>query len=397
MNSSDDIVVALLLAIGLFFPTSVGDQSQEYLVIIALTALLGLLLFLMLKHGTRPGAVAAISLPILLVLTAGTLLACNFRVGGTFVAEYCLLAAVLALDLRHVRTARKVSIVFVAANVLWIACGTAILIGSAPVSEFLTSWYSQFYPELVPGMLALHKPVLTFGTHSLAGFFTYLFFWLNWEGYKSRGSATSLAFALCEAILLIANTSFTSFAFAALAVGQISFWFWSRNRKLLLVSVVCLILLLAMAGSILAEQIEALWQIPEVATSVLNADNSGLLVRYSDGGTVRGTIDYIWDHPYTPIGFTFPSFLFLGDSGPVEYLLRGSIPLLLLVYFGLYRFLRFNSIRREHALWLFFVVLAFESGFNALTYFRTLFLLPFLAIYLNEITSAQNTGHVSQS
>jgi hypothetical protein len=66
-------------------------------------------------------------------------------------------------------------------------------------------------------------------------------------------------------------------------------------------------------------------------------------------------------------------------------MLRGSIPLLVLIYFGLYRFLRHNLASRTHALTLFLVIIAFETGFTALSYFRTAYLLTFFVIYLRQL------------
>jgi hypothetical protein len=393
----DDAIVAFLLIAGLFLPTSLAGESQEYLVGVAFAVLFIAACILIWNHGSRPGAVLYISLPILFILSACTLISCQFRFGGTIFAEYFVLTVIFALNLKRVRAGPLVSNAFFVANAVLIACGVAVLIGSLQISGFLTAWYSQFYPELVPGMLDLHKPVLTFGTHSLAGFFTYLFFWLNWERYKVRRSVSNLVFALCEVTLLLAITSFTSFALAVLALAQIGFWLWKNNRKVLLVSVGCVILMILLTADMLAQQIEILWQNPQVAASVLNADNSGLLVRYEAGGTVRGIIDYISDHPYAPLGFTYAAILFHGDSGPVEYLLRGSLPLLLLVYVGFYKFLRYNSSNSRYAVTLFLIFLAFETGFGALPYFRTLFLLPFFVVYLNDINPVQDEGYAFAS
>lgn len=392
MLRRDDILIALLLFVGLFFPTSVGGDSLQSLLGIALLALLIALLYLAWKHGTRPRAAYTVSLPILCVLAAGTLIAWNFRFGWGIFASYTVIAAVLALDLRQVRPGRAVLATFFAANVVWIVCGAVVVVGNEWVSDFLSTWYSQFFPELVPGMLRLHKPVLTFGTHSLAGFFTYLFFWLNWEKYKAQGKASSLIFSMCELVLLFAITSFTSFGFAAIAIVQIGFWLRTHNRRLLFATSGCLVLTAALAGRVIAEQIDTLWDIPVVANSILNSETGGLLARYGQGGALRGTLDYLWNHPFSPIGFTYPSFLFLGDSGPMQYLLRGSVPLLMLIYVGLYRFLRYNVPSRRHALTLFFAIVAFEIGFDALPYFRTLFLLPFFVVYLKGLVPAEEIG-----
>jgi hypothetical protein len=65
---------------------------------------------------------------------------------------------------------------------------------------------------------------------------------------------------------------------------------------------------------------------------------------------------------------------------------------LLLIYFGLYRFLRYNLTSTSHALTLFLVIIAFETGFTAFTYFRTLYLIPFFVIYLKQIAPDLNCG-----
>src|SRR5260370_14093568 len=105
---------------------------------------------------------------------------------------------------------------------------------------------------------------------------------------------------------------------------------------------------------------------------------------------------YLFDHSFSPIGLarsasgldvSSPTHFFVGDSGPVEYLLRGSVPLLFLIYLGLYGFLRRNLVSRAHSTILFFVILAFETGFSALDSSRTFFLLPFFVVYLNHIVT----------
>lgn len=381
----DDYSVTLMLMVGLFFPTSIGGRARLFLVLGAFVVLLGVVLSLAWKHGTRPGALLRVSLPIMGVLTVCTFLGLNIPFGWGVFASYGMLALVLALNLRGVRAGRAASCAFFVCNLAWIICGVAILMGSEAVATFLTSWYSQFYPELVPGMVALHKPIFTFGTHSLAGFYTYLFFWVNWESYRWQGRTWSLIFAVSELMLLIAITSFTSVALAVLALAQIGLWVWSRDRRVLVASVVCLALTLALTWGAVAEQVSIYLGGPELTSYILNPDVGGFVVRYGPGGSVREIFDQMWHHPLRLIGFGNSPLEYLVDSGPVEFLLRGSVPLLVVVYVGLFRFLRHNSFNRSYALAFFVLFLGFEVGFSALTYFRTLFLLPFLSIYLNGI------------
>jgi hypothetical protein len=300
-------------------------------------------------------------------------------------ATFSVIALLFALDLRQVRSGQFANAFFVLANVLNVACGAAILAGNEWIGQVLSNSYSQFYPELVPAMVGLHKPVLTFGTHSLAGFFLYLFFWLNWETYKSRRSTLALLFAVSDLFLLLGVASFTSVAFAILALAQMGIWLWKQSRRVFVIAAACAALLVPVGVQWFEDNLDASQLVPQIAGTLLDSSISGPLARYGPGGNVRPTLDYIREHPLSPIGFAKPISAYVIDSGPLEYLLRGSVPLLLLIYVGLYRFLRHNLQSRAHVLTLFFVIIAFETGFSALSYFRTAYLLPVVVIYLNQI------------
>jgi len=387
MFSRDDAVVTLLLLAGLYFPCSSGGELSTLLFWLNILLPLGLLLYLAWRHGTRPGAGTFVSLPIIIVITICTLSHSFFRINWGVFAAFNLIALLFALDLRQVRSGRFVYACFLTANLINIACGVAILAGNEWVGELLSNSYSQFYPELVPAMVGLHKPVLTFGTHSLAGFFLYLFFWLNWETYKARRSVLALFFAICELILLLAMASFTSVAFAMLALAQIGIWLWKRSRRVLVTAAACAVLLVPVGVQSFEDNLDASEMLPQVAGTLLDSDISGPLSRYGPGGNARPTVDYLREHPLSPIGFAMPISAYVIDSGPLEYLLRGSVPLLMLIYLGLYRFLDHNLQSRAHVLTLFLVILGFETGFTALIYYRTACLLPFLVIWLNQIAS----------
>src|SRR6266566_7072567 len=393
--SHGQVVAAILLIAGMYLPTSIHTAESPLLALVSFVVLFILFSYLAWKHGTRPGAVVFFTLPIMIILAACTLtglLSGPFRFGWGVFALFGLLAMLLALDLRTVSSGRFVYAVFIAANVLNLCCGIAILVGNEWIGQFLPSFYSHFYPELVPTMIRVHRPVLTFSTHSLAGLFLYLFFWLNWETYKVRRSALSLFFAISELVLLVALTSFTALTLAALALAQIFLWLWKRSRNVFVAAMLCVVAIVTLGGRLVINQLDGLVELPELGVTLLNSDNNGPLARYGPGGDLRAAIAYLYDNPLSPIGFATPSYLYIVDSGPLEYLLRGSIPLLLLIYFGLYRFLRYNLTSKSHALMLFLVIIAFETGFTAFTYFRTLFLLPFFVVYLKQIAPDLNRG-----
>ena len=76
-------------------------------------------------------------------------------------------------------------------------------------------------------------------------------------------------------------------------------------------------------------------------------------------GGLAANLEYIADHPFSPIGLGLSRQLWYADSGPVEYFLKGSFPLLFTVYLAAYLFLRKNLKSRGQALFLFAVFLGF--------------------------------------
>lgn len=386
-------VIVCLLLVGLFFPTSTNGVHSELCVLMAFAILNGLLLYLAFKHGTRRGAVIFIALPLLIILTActlpGLLRGTSEFDWGTCV-KFCSLAILLSLNLKGVRAGRSLDVAFFIANVANMICGAAVLLGSQWISDFLPKYYWSFYPELVPTMVALHKPVLTLGTHASAAFFFYVFFWVNWEAYKRRRIRSALFFAFGYFILLLGLTSFSSVGFSVVALVQMTAWCWRNQRKLFFAIVVFSTVVLTVSWRALGDQFEDWTLVTGLGSKFFNLDTSGPLARYGGAGLSRGAADYMLNHPLSQIGFGTPPDAAggpaaLGDSGPVEYLLRGSFPVLFLMYFGLYRFLRSNLVLPVHAVALLVTMIAFESAFSLLIYVRSLYLLPFLVIYLNGI------------
>ena len=324
---------------------------------------------------------------ILLTVSTFSIGASHFGYG--IFAQFSLLALLLALDLGKVSPGRFVDAIFIAGNIINIAFGIAIIAGNEWVGQFLVSFYSASYPELVPNMVSLHKPVLAFGTHSLAGFFVYLFFWINWETFKIRRNTLTLCLGLSNFVLLLGLTSFTSFAFSAMAFTQIGVWLRKRSRKAFGAFTLAGVITVSCGIWMVNTQPENWgYSLTEVSKGLPDPEGSGLLARYGSGGNQREIVEYVASHPLSPIGFNIIPYLVPGDSGPLNYVLRGSVPLVFLIYIGLYQFLRYNSHSRKFALAFFLIVLVFETGFAALPYIRTLYLLPFCVVYLNRIVAA---------
>jgi len=191
------IVIGLLLVFGLYFPTTASQHLSifsvsGYLICFVLLATLALR---KRGHSSFPVCIVLLSItPLLLVFTFTSQLS-TLRLGALL--GYGVLSLLLISNLRDIGLPQWFEHMWVAVNIVNIFAGFAIVVGIQPINDFIIARYSVAYDELLPNMLALHKPVLTFGSHSTAAFFLYLFFWINLQRYKLGGQKLSLMFSEC--------------------------------------------------------------------------------------------------------------------------------------------------------------------------------------------------------
>lgn len=383
-------IIASLTVIGLYFPTSIeGRISTELL--IAASAAMGIgLLSLVIACGIAGALQFAIAASVFVIIGIATLFSPFTEIAYGALMPISLLTALLCVQLRWIPGTTALQRTFTIIN--WVNLLAVVLIVAEvrEVSRLLIDSYSAFYPELVPSMLGAGKPVLTFATHSLAGFFFYLFFYMCLRSYVVTGRRLHYLFAFSYVVVLILVNSFSSYMFAALAVLQLLFRF--NKRRPLLIALPALIvagLAIALAvpeTTIVHEQLSAIG-------NVLSLDTNGLRGRYSGQGALTSNLRYITSSPFSPVGAGFHPDLMYGDSGVIEFLLRGSVPLVLFIYTGLFLFLRRNLVSRSQALFLFAVLFGFEIGFSNLLYFRTQLFLPFVVVYLNHLERIKS-GHM---
>jgi hypothetical protein len=232
-------------------------------------------------------------------------------------------------------------------------------------------------------MLEEGKPVLTFGSHSLAAFFFYLLFYVALQTFIANRSKLNLVFAFSYLALLIPLYSFTALAFAGVAIVQLVLCFqWQKSAVAGMIAAALLLATVVVAPQLVSD-------FKEDMIEVSQREESGLLGRYSEsGGLLTEDLTFITNHPLRPIGLGVSWRLWYSDSGPVEYILKGSFPLLIAVYTGAFLFFRKNLRSRREALFLYLVFLSFEVGYSNFQYIRTQYFLPFLMVYLNGLERA---------
>ncbi len=378
---------AILLFLGLYLPTSSGGSYSVTLWGVYL-GLLAAFLFLLLarRKGLSSLPMLVNSMMMVVLLFAASILSPfpEFRWGGLL--PYLALALLFPVDIHDMWLGGRLRSWLTVINLINLAVGLGVMLHSSWVGSFLSNHYSMGTPELVPYMVRIGKPVLTFGTHSLGAFFYFLFFFLNFETYRTYKHWTSLVFALCYIGLTFALLSVTGMALSTLALFQLLRYSAKTHLKPTLALVI--LIAIAVGGELYfygpaAED----WAAgAKFVSAILTSPSNGFLGRFTQSGTLYSTVQYLRNRPFTPVGIGYRGDLMFGDSGPVEYYLRGSILLVCAIYGGYFAFLRHNLLSRRHLWTLFLVTLAFETGFGSLGYFRTLYLLPVIVVYLNDLS-----------
>jgi hypothetical protein len=385
--------LALMLLVGAYLPSSLHGTTSYAMIALGYACALCLLCYGAWKFGASEVAVVC-GLLILTTLAACTLFGSLTTIRLEKVGIFGTMAMMLCLRSRGERVGSNALLIVSTIN---IAIGIGIIAGIEPVVLWVERFYSAFFDGLVPSMLDLHKPVLSYGTHSIAAFFLYMFYWLNFRTFQVTGRRLNLACAIVHALLCAALLSHASFGFAALAFSEMGWHALSRSRYVTIASVLALAALMPVVIRAFDPKTSGWNAIQDVAKDYVVYTwvdkEGGLLARYGAGGDLAEPVAYIANHPLRPIGLSSSEKYVLVDSGPVEYMMRGSLLLVILIYGGLWYFLRAH-LQLWDALRMMLCVLVMETGFSVLLYQRTALLLPAFVLYLSglDVRSSSDKG-----
>lgn len=302
--------------------------------------------------------------------------------------NFLVLSLVLTLKIRRSNISDYIQYILLICSWLLIILGFGIITQQAIISDFLKSYYSASYDELLTRVILRMKPVGTFGTHSISAFFMFILFYLNLKTYKSLDKIIYLITAIVILFLLVFIRSTSSLLYLAISVFLLFELFAKRKLQ----SIVFISIIIAALGYFIIYSPKVLELLTDFdVDSILNSQGNGLSGRYSEKSVLRPTIDYILDNPFVPIGLTHSDDLYYTDSGLIQYVLRGSLLLFVGIYLGFYNFLKTNLLRKNNAYFLLFVVMLFELGYPISIYLRWLYFLPFLILYLNFLASNEKS------
>ncbi|PEW00290.1 hypothetical protein CN425_17570 [Bacillus cereus] len=376
-------VFLLVFLIGLFAPTSRGATIYYYLPVFYASIMIPIFIFVILKDAKVPKYNAIIAILINLILWGATIFTplTSYSVGNSLF--YALFSLLICLNLKdNTPLSNNKRLIVNVVHVFILTCCLLIMMQNITIVDFFINNYSLYYDEMMIFALAMKKPVVMFAAHSIAGFFLYLMFYMCFTLYKKEGKWLHLVFSLLYVWFIFNLSSNGGYIFFTVATIQLLYYFlkYKTIKFFWLISIVMISSLF-----ILDEVINFVEPYLSIVSRTLSSDQNGISGRYSSEGILSGNIDFIKDNVFMPVGFGNSPDLFFGDAGIIEYTLRGSIPLVILMYLGLYLFLKRNLYSKYAVMTLSIAIIIMDIGAQTLISFRTLCILPFLVIYLNDI------------
>lgn len=191
------ILTALLVVVGLYAPTSLDEAISVRIYLIDGLALSALLAVLLLRRRGVLSIYAVLNaVGVNITLLAATLFCSftEFAYGGYM--PILLVTMLLCVSVREIRLTPFVRRLFDLCNAVNIALAVALVLEVPVVTQFFLTHYAFRYDELLPYMISEGKPVLMFGSHSVAGFFFYLLFYLTFQTFAAYKSKLNLLYAV---------------------------------------------------------------------------------------------------------------------------------------------------------------------------------------------------------
>lgn len=376
-----NFLMALIFMIGLLIPTSIGGIIN----ISFFSTGLILLFFIIILILYRQNKVSISSLWILglfnSVLIFFTIVSPYSEYSTHAPVYFLIITMIFCLNFNYLKEDINLyRYTLNIANVISLILSMSIIFEISLINNLLLNFYSYFYDELIINMITMHKPVNTFTTHSIAGFYSFIFFMLNILTYTVLKKKVNLFFSFSFMLFMFYIQSSTSLIYFFLSFFFLVYLF--RKKKLFLIGSASLLIIYL--GVNMGEIM-----IIDLIKEKLFSQRNGLKVRYDETGVLSKQIDLILDSPLKGYGYTSIPGLDYVDSGYIIYALRSSVIGMILLLLGLFLFLKRN-LGMKFGLIMFLIFLSFEVGFSNLTYFRSVFIIPFIIAYFTQLNKYKN-------
>lgn len=250
------------------------------------------------------------------------------------------------------------------------------------IIDFTYNNYNQYYASCGYYQLVLgHKPVMSFGVHTYASYFYFLLFILCYSTFRIQSKTIYMFYCYMYALFCLFCVSTTSIVFFIIMVLVLV----SDIRRYISVRNIILIMALLVAGMIIFyfnfnELYSRFYQNITSGSHSFSARYSSSSVFYANFDIIRSSLG---------IGYNIiPSLdLDYSDSGYIVYLTMGNIPLLVILYYNILKFLNDNI--KMFKLLVFIAIFGFELGLPGTFNYRFSYFIIFLIMYLGALKNKE--------
>ncbi len=374
-------IVAFLFVGGLFLPTTIPHWMRNEMIYVSF--LIVTLSLLLIKQPVI-STFNKVSFFIINGLLMGYTLLGNYAMNPYgmliyYAIMFVALMLIFSLDFSETEfDFNSLNQVLKVVSIIMIMMGLSIIVNFEPFINMIKGGYDAFYGGLVPTMIMEGKPVNTFGTHSIAGFYLFIFFLMNILAFVKVRQYDNLLYSIVLLYFLIEVKSTTSYVYFVLGIATILLIVFMYNKKyffVLLGGLTLFFLFFGLKSDIVTTLKQNLFS---------KQSSNGVGIRYGKNGTITVQIARILEKPYKGLGYISIWATYYIDCGITHFAQRVTVLGMLLIYSNFFVFIkRHLGMLVGGAFFLLFM--SFEVGFSNLLYFRTLFMLPFILCFFKSI------------
>lgn len=358
-----DIILMIVACFFVFlFPTSMGGVivSNMYIVRNGLGGFIALILAInnrVLKKNVLWTLALILWLTMLTITTSIFYQPNDFRVAYASISGFLPTVLIWCVTLRKrdvgYKNANRFLLIISFCIILW---GWGLVINNTLIYNFTKALYSQLKDNMFDNMVTIRgKPVMSFGTHSMAAFFVLMVYFFHCVVVR-EGKERPVNY-ICMALLFLLEVPLNSTTSMAALALMLFLLVWAKNnwytRVITGILVIVGVIYFYQSGFI-----------SDFASGILfgtNANHHGFDARYLSGiysGNIKMATEYIG------VGFLrSASDLFrMNDSGFVYLFTQGNIPAVLVAYRLMYDFFKRNLSRYAKICFAMFFIWEFVSA-----------------------------------
>lgn len=374
-------IVAFLFAVGLFLPTTVGHWMRNEIIYVSFLILVFIVLLVKQKTINRFHIFSFFLINgVLITFTLLRDIWYNpYAMLIYYAVMFIALTLLMCLDFTKVELNFKdLNGVLKGVSALTIVIGISLIYRFEPFEKLIRGGYDAFYGGLVDTMISEGKPVNTFGTHSIAGFYMFIFFLLNILAFLKERNYDNLFYSLVLLYFLIAVKSTTSYAYFVMGVVVLLGVIYFINKKYFYFSIGLTLIVFLLYG-INSSLVSTLQQ-----NLFSKKSSNGVGIRYGENGTITVQIERILKAPFKGLGYISIWGTYYIDCGITHFAQRLTPIGMVLLYSNFFVLIK-RHLGTIFGIMVFLLFMSFEVGFSNLLYFRTLYMLPFILAFLRSL------------